>query len=100
MIDRLLRKENRMDEDGSRHVRIVYTGSDAFAFSSLHYHVGSVSSYHEMWHDQSDRCSFGHGHEYLLCRRLGGNMHAKAKLGNLFHMMALPSLYSHLEGMP
>ena len=99
LIDRLLSKKNNKDKDKNKPIKIVYTGSDAFAFSSLRYHNKSINNFHEMWHDLTDRCYFGHGYEYLFCRSLGGNQHAKAKLGNLFHVVALPYLYSHVAGI-
>ena len=99
LIDRLLSKKKNTDKDENKPMKIVYTGSDAFAFSSLHYHNKNISNFYEMWHDLTDRCYFGHGYEYFLCRNLGGNQYAKAKLGNLFHVMALPYLYSHVAGI-
>ena len=89
------------NDNGKRHtVRVVYTGTDAFAFSSLHYHQRSKASYENVWRSRTNACRIGHGYEYLMCRFLGGDQHAKAKLGNLYHVMAMPSMYPHVEGTP
>ena len=98
LIDEFLRNGDNDEVDGKEDTRVIYTGNDAFAYSSLHYHNGSTSSFHEIWHDQRNRCPFRYGYEYVLCHMLGGNQHAKAKLGNMFHVIALPSLYPHLHG--
>jgi hypothetical protein len=86
------------DNDKRHVVRVVYTGSDAFAFSSLHYHQGSKASYESIWRSQTNACRVGHGYEYVMCRFLGGDQHAKAKLGNLYHVIAMPSMYPLIEG--